>query len=432
MNSECISDDEDEDDGDLLPSSLVSMLFDDDDDDIIAAAIVLSRTDGGNVKRKRKHKWRHSRLVWHAHVVQLHHEYLFERTYRMSHIAFTKLQDLLEERIQLNTRNTPGVDPIPVQIVMASGLRWLAGCPCLDIHISMGISLPSVYRFRDIFLVAVNSTPELNLVFPQTDAEIKKASEDFKTRSKSGIIAGCVGCIDGYLATITKPRLDECNRNPQAYFSGHYGVYGLNVQAVCDYRSRFTYFAVVAPGKCSDQVAFERTSLPELMKAFPVGAYLVGDAAYSVSEKMIVPFTGTQRTNPCNDAHNFYLSQLRIRIEMAFGLMTNKWRILRAPLQTGLAKSSEVLECCSRLHNFCIDNDGEEFVDTHTAVREILPMPGAAFGWGYLPTIEPLLPMPGTSQIRDIIVRRISRLGLRRPAANVERMRYELHQINLM
>ena len=105
-----------------------------------------------------------------------------------------------------------------MQIVMASGLRWLAGCPCLDIHISMGISLPSVYRFRDIFLVAVNSTPELNLVFPQTDAEIKKASEDFKTRSKSGIIAGCVSCIDGYLATITRPRLDECNWNPQAYF----------------------------------------------------------------------------------------------------------------------------------------------------------------------------------------------------------------------
>ena len=119
---------------------------------------------------------------------------------------------------------------------------------------------------------------------------------------------------------------------------------------------------------------------------------------------------------------------------MAFGLMTNKWRILRAPLQTSLAKSSEVLECCSRLHNFCIDQDGDEFVDHDTALREILPMAGAEFGWGYLPTVERLVvdPIPGTSQMRDIIVRRINRLGLRRPAANVERMRYELHQINLM
>jgi hypothetical protein len=147
------------------------------------------------------------------------------------------------------------------------------------------------------------------------------------------------------------------------------------------------------------------------MQALPFGTYLIGDAAYSVSEKMLVPFTGSQQSNPSNDAHIFYLSQLRIRIEMAFGLMTNKWRILRAPLQTGLAKSSKVLECCSRLHNFCIDNDGEEFVDSHAAFWEILPMEGAAFGWGYLPTVEPLAPIPGTSQLRDIIVRRINRLA---------------------
>jgi hypothetical protein len=82
-----------------------------------------------------------------------------------------KLQDLLGDRIQLSTRFSPGVEPIPVQIVMASGLRWLSGCPCLDIHISMGISLPSVYRFRDILLAAVNATPELKLVFPQSKVE---------------------------------------------------------------------------------------------------------------------------------------------------------------------------------------------------------------------------------------------------------------------
>ena len=423
---------DDDDDDDLLFSPLCSIWFDDEEEVLQAAAILQQSTNEGCGRRKRK--WQHTRIAWERHVDQLHHECLFERTYRMSHTAFTKLQELLGDRIQLSSRFSPGVEPIPVQVVMASGLRWLAGCPCLDLHISMGISLPSVYRFRDIFLDAVNSTPELAVVFPQSDIDIKKATEAFRARSKSGIIAGCVGCIDGYLATITRPRLDECNGYPGAFHSGHYGVYGLNVQAVCNHRSQFIFFGVVAPGKCGDQVAFERTSLPALMQALPVGTYLVGDAAYSVSEKMLVPFTGSQRNNPSHDAHNFYLSQLRIRIEMAFGLMTNKWRILRAPLQTSLAKSSEVLECCSRLHNFCIDQDGDEFVDRDTALREILPMAGAEFGWGYLPTVERLVvdPIPGTSQMRDIIVRRINRLGLRRPAANVERMRYELHQINLM
>ena len=102
----------DEDDGDPLSSSLAFMLFDDDEDDIIAAAMVLSRFDGGNVRRNRKQEWRHTRIVWHAHVVQLHHKYLFERTYRRLHTI----------SLFLYTRNTLGVDPIPVQIVMATGL----------------------------------------------------------------------------------------------------------------------------------------------------------------------------------------------------------------------------------------------------------------------------------------------------------------------
>jgi hypothetical protein len=119
---------------------------------------------------------------------------------------------------------------------------------------------------------------------------------------------------------------------------------------------------------------------------------------------------------------------------MAFGLMTNKWRIFCAPLQTSLAKSAEVLECCSRLRNFCIDQDGDELVDHDTALREILPMTGAEFGLGYLPTVERLVvdPIPGTSQMQDVIVQRINRLGLRRQAANFEHMRYKLHQLNLM
>ncbi len=166
--------------------------------------------------------------------------------------------------------------------------------------------------------------------------------------------------------------------------------------------------------------------------SFFQGKYQVGDAAYSVSEKMLVPFTGSQRNNANNDAYNFCLSQLRIRIEMAFGLMSNKWRILRTPLQTSLKTSARILECCSKLHNFCINHDGDQFMDKTVAFREILPMPGADLGWGSLPTVEPLVSIPGTSQMRESIVRRVGNLAIRRPAENLERHRYELQDINLM
>ena len=49
---------------------------------------------------------------------------------------------------------------------------------------------------------------------------------------------------------------------------------------------------------------------------------------------------------------NFYLSQLRIRIEQTFGLMTGKWRILHQPLQMKLKNPAKVFMCITRLHNF--------------------------------------------------------------------------------
>ena len=56
----------------------------------------------------------------------------------------------------------------------------------------------------------------------------------------------------------------------------------------------------------------------------------MGDAAYTLSDiLLIIPFTGTQHNDVDNDAYNFYLSQLQICIEMAFGHLVQKWGILQ-------------------------------------------------------------------------------------------------------
>ena len=54
----------------------------------------------------------------------------------------------------------------------------------------------------------------------------------------------------------------------------------------------------------------------------PLGAYIVGNSAYTLSDKCLTPFTGSQRSDPTKDAYNIFLSQVRIRIEMAFGSLT--------------------------------------------------------------------------------------------------------------
>jgi hypothetical protein len=53
------------------------------------------------------------------------------------------------------------------------------------------------------------------------------------------------------------------------FMSGHYGMFGLNCQAVCNANEKFLFFGVVAPGKTNDNIAFECTKLKEVIASLP-------------------------------------------------------------------------------------------------------------------------------------------------------------------
>ena len=59
--------------------------------------------------------------------------------------------------------------------------------------------------------------------------------------------------------------------------------------------------------------------------------------------------------NDYDNAYNFYVSQLRITIERAFGVLVHCWAILRRPLTCPLFKVGPLVMCLCRLHKFCID-----------------------------------------------------------------------------
>jgi hypothetical protein len=101
------------------------------------------------------------------------------------------------------------------------------------------------------------------------------------------------------------------------------------------------------PGQTNDAVAHEETCLKEIIDKLPSGLYIAGDAAYILTEHLLVPFTGSCRLDPNKDSFTFYLSQLRIQIEMAFGVLTAKWRCLREKVETSLENSAKLIEACA-------------------------------------------------------------------------------------
>ena len=101
----------------------------------------------------------------------------------------------------------------------------------------------------------------------------------------------------------------------------------------------------------------------------------------------MTPFTGEHTRNPHCYSFNFYLSQLRICIEMAFGRLSGKCTILQKKLKQSLPKASKIINCCAILHNYIINEDCTDIGDMTEIPDEehcITPRGNAPFNMSYL------------------------------------------------
>ena len=110
------------------------------------------------------------------------------------------------------------------------------------------------------------------------------------------------------------------------------------------------------------------------MDALPNGAHIKGDNASQVTEKPLTPFSGAEANEELKSNCNFFVSQCRIRIEMAFERLVDKWRIPKTPLCVRLKNAGKAFRACALLHNHCI-NEGEytpmiETTDTDRCLAE--------------------------------------------------------------
>ena len=370
----------------------------------------------------------HIRTKWNEHVRKLIHERLFDKTYRMTHRAFKKLVSLIRANLNHKTTHSRVAEPLSVELMVALTLRYLAGGSVLDLKNVYTLNRSWAYKLRDKVIDAILSCNALEISFPIGDMDkLNEIRLGFMSKSHLNIFHQCLGGLDGMLQPCQCPSRDEAQGNQNGYYSGHYQTHGLNCQGMCDSFLRFPFFAVAAPGKEPDQSALDRTNFRTILEAIPNFWYIVADAAYFLSNKVLTPFTGSQRDIPENDAFNFYLSQLRIHIEMAFGRLVGKWRVLRQPLQqNSLINNIKVIMACVRLHNFVINEDMDLTIDPASLSNDYHDIEPLQFGninnhLGYLPVVEPFADVGGTSEVRNVILDYIRDKRLQRPAYNTDR-----------
>ena len=94
-----------------------------------------------------------------------------------------------------------------------------------------------------------------------------------------------------------------------------------------------------------------------LFQKMATSTFMEANAAFVLKwhEKIVSLFYGVDVLVPENGNFNFYGSQCCICIEMAFGMMSQKWGILKHPLSGDMQFTPTIAICVAHLHNFTIN-----------------------------------------------------------------------------
>jgi len=332
-------------------------------------------TDRGNKRQELKR----DRRPFEEKVEKKLSSYMFRRIYRMTNASFHKLHDMLEPRLSAiffprgGGKRQPGKSAylIDTKTRLSIAIRFFAGADPYDIMQIHDVSLVSVYYSVWGVIDAINTTEGLAYHFPDHNRQ-REIAEGFRKKSGAGFDK-IVGAIDGLIICTLMPPIQICREINcgQANFRCHRkDKYGLNLQAICDHTLRFTWVEMKWPAATSDYMAWITSSLCMMLednehtKKILDGFTLIGDCAYVKKLFMAIPLKGIR--GGFEDAYNFYLSQLRITIERAFGVFVHRWAILRAPLTIPLPKVAPLVESLVRLHNFCIDENELDVIEVRS------------------------------------------------------------------
>lgn len=81
-----------------------------------------------------------------------------------------------------------------------------------------------------------------------------------------------------------------------AYYSGHYESDGVNCQACINSKLEFMYFSVISPGSTYNNISYPMApGLKEAFDSLPLGYYGITGDACTLSEDIIIPYTGAGR-----------------------------------------------------------------------------------------------------------------------------------------
>ncbi|OWZ14109.1 hypothetical protein PHMEG_00012459 [Phytophthora megakarya] len=251
----------------------------------------------------------------------------------------TRVQQHWKDRIHHNAK-------FGIHKRVAVTLVYLSTGSTIDSAASlMGMSKSSAVIYINQVLKVLQRMARHVIYMPHTEAEITCVRTGFERISG---FPDVVGAVDGSLIRISRPAEHEgwyCRKNFPA----------VNMQAVVDHTTRFRSYCIRA-GSINDQALWNQSGLRN-NTLIPSGMHLLGDAGYKIFRHILTPFDEADAaSSPKKRRYNYKLSQTRITVERAFGILKNRYRILLGKVQQKTPTSvARVIVSCLVLHNLMVE-----------------------------------------------------------------------------
>ena len=190
-------------------------------------------------------------------------------------------------------------------------------------------------------MLICNALADKDKLYPQfiaipTGRRLKDIIRGFHRVTKLPQICGA---IDGsHVKLYRKP---PTKYTPADYWCRH-DVHTVLLQGICDSNRNFLDVCVLAPGGTHDATHMRSSGFfKQLMrrrilqepsiniKGETIKPYIIGDSAYPLLQQIQKPFNAKLSGQEDQDAFDKCIRQGRVKIENTFGILKNRWGILK-------------------------------------------------------------------------------------------------------
>ena len=290
----------------------------------------------------------------------------WQKHYRICRETFDNICSLVHEHMVKNDTQLRSCIPLPKRVAIA--IWWLAnGESYRSIGQTFGVSTSILGYITKDFVGALVNIRHRFIMWPQSEEQSLKCVASFENLSS---LPNVFGAIDGTHIHIQAPEESTVD------FFDRKQRHSIGVQGVCDGNLKFLNVAAGFPGSVHDgrilrntwvyKAACDgdilRSPVFKLTNAVAIRPFLVGDAAYPISDWLIKPYTYDTSMNQDKSFFNLSLSQARVSIDRAFGVLKGRWRLLLGKVCLEPSYVADIVVACCVLHNICQEKN-EQLVE---------------------------------------------------------------------